>query len=54
MADLEDESEIHLIIVAAIEKHARGDVETLARGIIAELRRAGLVIRPAKDADDAA
>jgi hypothetical protein len=30
---------------AAIEKHARGDVEALARGIIEELREAGLEIR---------
>ena len=29
----------------AIEKHARGDVEALARGIIEELRAAGLEIR---------
>jgi hypothetical protein len=34
-----------LSIVAAIEKHARGDVEALARGIIEELRVAGLEIR---------
>jgi hypothetical protein len=33
------------VIVAAIEKHARGDVEALARGIIEELRAAGLEIR---------
>ena len=33
------------VIVAAIEKHARGDVEALARGIIEELRDAGLEIR---------
>jgi hypothetical protein len=55
MADPQDESErIHLIIVAAIEKHARGDVENLARGIVAELCRAGLVIRPADGGDDEA
>jgi hypothetical protein len=29
-------------IVAAIEKHATGDVAALARGIIEELRAAGL------------
>jgi hypothetical protein len=40
-----EESEIERIIVAAIEKHARGDVEALARGIIEELRAAGLEIR---------
>jgi hypothetical protein len=33
------------VIVAAIEKHARGDVEALARGITEELRVAGLEIR---------
>ena len=31
MADPQEESEIERIIVAAIEKHARGDVEALAR-----------------------
>ena len=35
------------VVVAAIEKHARGDVEVLARGIIDELHRVGLEIRPA-------
>jgi hypothetical protein len=40
-----EESEIERVIVAAIEKHARGDVEALARGIIVELRAAGLEIR---------
>ena len=33
------------VIVAAIEKHARGDVAALARRIIEELRAAGLEIR---------
>ena len=42
-ADLQEESE--RVIVAAIEKHARGDVEALACGIIEELRAAGLEIR---------
>jgi hypothetical protein len=32
------ESEIERVIVAAIEKHAKGDVKPLARGIIEELR----------------
>ena len=36
----QEESEIERVIVAAIEKHARGDVEALARGIIEELRAA--------------
>ena len=33
------------VIVAAIEKHARGDVDAPARGIIEELRGAGLEIQ---------
>jgi hypothetical protein len=37
--------QIGRVIVAAIEKHARGDVAALARGIIEELRAAGLEIR---------
>ena len=43
VADPQEESE--RVIVAAIEKHARGDLEALARGIIEELRAAGLEIR---------
>ena len=39
------QKEMERVIVAAIEKHARGDVEALARGIIEELRAAGLAIR---------
>jgi hypothetical protein len=41
VAELQEESE--RVIVAAIEKHARGDVEALARGIIegAARRRSG-------------
>jgi hypothetical protein len=34
VADPQEESEIERVIVAAIEKHARGDVEALACGII--------------------
>ena len=45
MADPREESEIERVIVAAIEKHVRGDGEALARGIIGELRAAGLEIR---------
>ena len=45
MADPQEKSEIERIIVAAIEKHARSDVEALARGIIEELPAAGLKIR---------
>ena len=41
-----NEFEIERVIVAANEKHARGDVEALAHGIIEELRVAGLEIRP--------
>ena len=41
MADRQGEAEIVAVIVAAIEKHARGDVERLARGIVVELYRAG-------------
>src|SRR3981189_2162718 len=37
--------EMERVIVAAIGKHARGDVEALARGIIEELRAAGLEIQ---------
>ena len=40
VADLHEESE--RVVVAAIEKHARGGVEALARGITEELRSAGL------------
>jgi hypothetical protein len=40
-----EESEIESVIVAAIEKHARSDVEALALGIIEELPAAGLEIR---------
>ena len=36
---------IDRIIVAAIEKHARDDIAALARGIIEELRAAGLEIQ---------
>jgi|1186.fasta_scaffold305406_1 hypothetical protein len=45
MATLRDELEILRILIAAIEKHARGDVAALARGIIEELRAAGMEIR---------
>jgi hypothetical protein len=45
MASLRDELEIFAVVVAAIEKHARGDVERLARGIIEELRQTGWEIR---------
>ena len=46
MEQRREESDVERVIVAAIEKHARGDVETLARGIMLELYRAGYEIRP--------
>ena len=51
MPTLREELEIMDVIIAAIEKHARGDVEALARGIIEELRAAGLEIHPAHRRD---
>ena len=45
MPEPQKESEIEGVIVAAIEKHARGDVKALAQGIIEELRAAGFEIR---------
>jgi hypothetical protein len=48
VADPQEESEIERIIVTAIEKHATGDVEALARGIIEELRGACLVLAGAR------
>jgi len=45
MPTLREKIEIKRVIVAAIEKHARGDVEALARGIIEELDLAGYEIR---------
>jgi hypothetical protein len=44
MPSIRDELEIIHLVVAAIEKHARGDVSRLATGIIAELRQAGFEI----------
>ena len=41
MPSIRDELEIIRLVVAGIEKHARGDVAKLATGIIAELRQAG-------------
>jgi hypothetical protein len=37
--------EIERVIVKAIERHARGNPEALARLLVAELRRAGFAIR---------
>ena len=44
MPSLRDELELVRIVAAAIERHARGDVQKLALSIITELRRAGLEI----------
>ena len=44
MPPLRDELEIIRLLVAAVEKHARGDVAKLAAGILAELRKAGFEI----------
>ena len=45
MTEPREQTEIESVIVAAIEKHARGDVLALARGILVELYRAGFEIR---------
>ena len=45
MPTFREKIEIEHVIVAAIEKHARGDVERLARGIVEDLRHAGYEIR---------
>ena len=44
MPSLREELELVRIVAAALEKHARGDVEKLALGIITELRQAGFEI----------
>jgi len=44
MPPFREKIEVERLIAAAIEKHARGDVEALARGIIVELDRAGFEI----------
>jgi EAL domain-containing protein (putative c-di-GMP-specific phosphodiesterase class I) len=41
----QQEVEIERVIVKAIERHARGNPEALARQLVAELRRAGFEIR---------
>ena len=48
MTDPREESEIERIIVAAIEKHAKGDVEALAHGIIEGAGRRGFGEDPAQ------
>jgi hypothetical protein len=45
MATLRDELEMLHAVIAAIKKHERRDVAALARGIIEELRAAGMEIR---------
>jgi hypothetical protein len=47
MAEPLDEVEIERIIAVALNRHARGDVEALTRGVIADLRDAGFEIRRA-------
>jgi hypothetical protein len=47
MAEPRDEVEIERVIAVAIYRHARGDVEALAGGILADLREAGFEIRRA-------
>ena len=46
MPELREESEIERVIAVAIYRH-RVDVETMVRGIIADLRDAGFEIRRA-------
>ena len=47
MTSRREELQLVRIVAAAIEKHARGNVEKLALGIITELRQAGFEIVPA-------
>jgi hypothetical protein len=47
MAEPRDEVEIERVIIKAVERHARGNPDALARQLIAELRRAGFEIRRA-------
>ena len=49
MAEPLDEIEIERVIAVAIYRH-RGDVDIMARGIIADLRDAGFEIRRANTA----
>ena len=47
MTSLKEELELMRIVAASIERHARGDVEKLALGIINDLRQAGFdIVRP--------
>jgi hypothetical protein len=45
MAEPQDEAEIEEVIAESIYWHTRGDIEHLARSIIADLREAGFEIR---------
>jgi hypothetical protein len=47
MAELLDEVEVERVIAVAIYRHAKGDINALARNIIADLREAGYEIRRA-------
>jgi hypothetical protein len=47
MAELPNEVEVERVIAVAIYRHAKGDIDALARNIIADLREAGFEIRRA-------
>jgi hypothetical protein len=47
MVEPQEESEVERVIVAAIYRHARGNVIYLARAIVADLRKGGFEIRRA-------
>ena len=48
MAEPRDEVEVEQVIAVAICRHARGDVEALARALIPDLRETGFEIRRAE------
>ena len=54
MTSFKEELELVRIVAAAIEKHARGNVEKLALGIITELRQAGFEIVARRERSTAA
>ena len=51
MVEQIDEVEIERVIAVAIYRHAKSDVDALARAIIADLREAGYEIRRATAID---